>query len=320
MTSIQTKYIDPPYNTGTDGFVYNDKFNFTVEELSEKLSINEEQAQRILDLTKRGSASHSAWLMFMYPRLQIARELLKTDGVIFISIDDNECHNLKLLCDDVFGGENFEGHIHWRRRHNQPNDKTKLIGIVAEHLLVYSKNSQYLKDKGVGKIALTGDFSNPDNDPRGDWASKPWKTGSDQTGTRYSITTPSGIVLDEEWMGDFDTYTTLLSDSRIYFPRNGDGMPRKKYYKSEREEEGQCASNWWTHENYGSNQKASEELSGIFGFKNAFSNPKPTQLVDAIIGLANVKDGDIVLDFFSGSATTAHAALNYSLDGMQISA
>ena len=178
---VKCIYIDPPYNTGTDGFVYNDQFNFTVEELSEKLSIREEQAQRILDLTKRGSASHSAWLMFMYPRLLLARDLLKDDGVIFISIDDNEQANLRLICDDVFGEENFEGHIHWRRRHNQPNDKTKLIGIVAEHILVYSRNCQYLKDAGVGKVALTGEFSNPDNDPRGDWASKPWKAGSDQS-------------------------------------------------------------------------------------------------------------------------------------------
>jgi adenine-specific DNA-methyltransferase len=310
---VKCIYIDPPYNTGTDGFVYNDQFNFTVEELSEKLSISEEQAQRILDLTKRGSASHSAWLMFMYPRLLLARDLLKDDGVIFISIDDNEQANLRLICDDVFGEENFEGHIHWRRRHNQPNDKTKLIGIVAEHILVYSRNCQYLKDAGVGKVALTGEFSNPDNDPRGDWASKPWKAGSDQSGTRYTIITPTGIELNEEWMGDFDTYTSLLNDNRIYFPRGGDGMPRKKYFKTERQAEGQCATNWWIHEIYGSNQKASDELTELFGFKNAFSNPKPTQLIDAIISLANVKDGDIILDFFSGSATTAHSALKFSL-------
>ncbi|MBI9093818.1 MAG: site-specific DNA-methyltransferase [Sphaerochaeta sp.] len=311
---VKCIYIDPPYNTGTDGFVYNDNFNFSVKYLSEKLSISEEQAQRILDVSKRGSASHSAWLMFMFPRMVLARDLLADDGIIFISIDDNEQANLKLLCDDIFGEENFEGHVHWRRRHNQPNDKTKLIGIVAEHILVYSRKSQYLKEVGVGKIALTGGFSNPDNDPRGDWASKPWKTGSDQSGTRYEITTPTGRVLNEEWMGDIDTYNKLCSNNKIYFPRGGDGMPRKKYYKTERETEGQCATNWWTHEIYGNNQKASDELTQLFGFKNVFSNPKPTQLIDAIIGLANVKAGDIVLDFFSGSATTAHSALRFSLE------
>lgn len=113
---IKCIYIDPPYNTGSDGFVYNDNFDFTVENLSEKLSISEEKALRILDLTRRGSASHSAWLMFMYPRLLLARDLLSEDGVIFISIDDNECHNLKLLCDDVFGEENFETTLMWRKK------------------------------------------------------------------------------------------------------------------------------------------------------------------------------------------------------------
>lgn len=310
---IKCIYIDPPYNTGTDGFIYNDNFNFTPEDLSEKLSISEEQAERILELTKRGSASHSAWLMFMYPRLVLARDLLSEDGVIFISIDDNEQANLKLICDDIFGEQNFEGHIHWRRRHNQPNDKTKLIGIVSEHILVYSKNFQYLKDVGVGKVALTGEFSNPDEDSRGDWASKPWKTGSDQSGTRYTIITPTGIELNEEWMGDIDTYNSLLNDNRIYFPRNGNGMPRKKYFRFERELEGQCANNWWEHETYGNNQNASDELTELFGFKNAFSNPKPTKLIEAIIGLANIKENDLVLDFFSGSATTAHSAFQYSL-------
>lgn len=310
---VKCIYIDPPYNTGSDGFVYNDNFNFTSEELSTKLSIDEEQAQRILDLTKRGSASHSAWLMFMYPRLLLARDLLKEDGVIFISIDDNEQSNLKLICDDIYGEENFEGHIHWRRRSNQPNDKTKLIGLVAEHILVYSRNSLKLKESGVGKIALTGNFSNPDNDPKGPWASKPWKSGSDQSGTRYTITTPTGVILNEEWMGDETTYKELLEDNRILFPRGGDGMPRKKYYKFEREAEGQCASNWWSHEVYGNNQEASRELENLFGFKNAFSNPKPVKLIDTIINLGNIKGNDIVLDFFGGSGTTAEAVLKTSI-------
>lgn len=149
-----SKNIDPPYNTGSDGFVYSDRFDFTVDELVTRLSISESQAQRVLDLTKRGSASHSAWLMFMYPRLQLARDLLSDDGVIFISIDDNEQANLKLLCDDIFGEENFEGNIHWRRRHNQPNDRTKMIGLVAEHLLVYAKNSVILKF-WLGMVSLS---------------------------------------------------------------------------------------------------------------------------------------------------------------------
>lgn len=160
---IKCIYIDPPYNTGSDGFVYPDNFSFNAKELADTIGIEEEEAERIINL--KGKSSHSAWLTFMYPRLILARELLSDDGVIFISIDDNEQANLKMACDEVFGEENFEGHIHWRRRSNQPNDKTKLIGLVGEHIISYSKKSEYLKTVGVGKIALTGSFSNPDNDP-----------------------------------------------------------------------------------------------------------------------------------------------------------
>lgn len=142
---VKCIYIDPPYNTGSDGFVYNDNFNFTSEELSTKLSIDEEQAQRILDLTKRGSASHSAWLMFMYPRLLLARDLLKEDGVIFISIDDNEQSNLKLLCDDVFGEENFVANICHKARSSISNDK--IISASHNYLLLYTKKMNLYKKK-----------------------------------------------------------------------------------------------------------------------------------------------------------------------------
>lgn len=135
---VKCIYIDPPYNTGSDGFVYNDNFNFSAEELSTKLSIDDEQAQRILDLTKRGSASHSAWLMFMYPRLLLARDLLTDDGVIFISIDDNEQSNLKLICDDVFGEENFVANIIVQA--NKRGQTYKQLAKTHEYLFVYTKN------------------------------------------------------------------------------------------------------------------------------------------------------------------------------------
>ena len=309
---IKCIYIDPPYNTGSDGFVYPDNFYFDAKKLSKMIGVEEEEAQRIINL--KGKSSHSAWLTFMYPRLILARELLSDDGVIFISMDDNEQANLKLVCDEIFGEENFEGHIHWRRRTNQPNDKTKLIGLVAEHIISYSKNSIYLKTIGVGKIPLTGTFSNPDNDYRGDWASKPWKTGSDQTGTKYTIITPTGVEYDEEWMGDRETYESLLKDNRIVFSRNGNGLPRKKYFKFEREEEGQCACNWFSSDTYGNNQEASDELNRIFGMKNIFTNPKPTTLLETIVSLGNLKKDDIALDFFSGSGTTAHAVMNLNAE------
>lgn len=310
---IKCIYIDPPYNTGKDDFVYNDKFGFTAKELEEKLDVNAEEAERIVSMN--GKCTHSAWLTFMYPRLALARELLRDDGVIFISIDDNEQANLKLLCDEVFGEGNFEGHIHWRRRHNQPNDRTKMLGLVAEHILVYAKNSFEYKKAGVGKVAITADFTNPDNDPRGPWASKPWKVGSDQSGSRYKITTPKGNILDEEWMGDETTYNEFLKEGRIYFPKNGDGMPRKKYYQFEREQEGQCATNWWSHEQFGHNQGGNDELTFLFNQqKNIFSNPKPTKLIKNILNVSNANSDCIVLDFFSGSASTADAVLQLNAE------
>jgi adenine-specific DNA-methyltransferase len=260
---------------------------------------------------------HSDWCSMLYSRLKLAYNLLREDGVIFISIDDNEVDNLKKLCNEIFGEANFEGHIHWRRRHNQPNDKTKMIGLVAEHIICYAKCSPILKKNGVGTIDLTGDFSNPDNDPLGEWASKPWKVGSDQSGSRYTIMTPTGRMLDEEWMGEEKTYQELLSHGRIFFPKGGDGMPRKKYYRFEREEEGQCATNWWPHDLFGHNQGANDCLTGLFGRKNVFSNPKPVELIRGLLQIANVKRNDYVLDYFSGSATCAHAVIQLNAEDDQ---
>lgn len=320
---VKMIYIDPPYNTGNDSFIYPDKFSETKDEYEKRVGDKDEEGYMTKDgmfkkNSKENGQYHSNWLNMMMPRLYLAKNLLKQDGVIFISIDDNEVHNLKMVLNEVFGEDNFEGHIHWRRRHNQPNDKTKLIGLVAEHILCYAKDSSYLKTVGVGKLPITGKFSNPDNDPRGEWASKPWKVGSDQSGSRYTIETPTGITFDEEWMGEESTFKDLLEDQRIVFTKNGNGLPRKKYFKFEREEEGQCATNWWPHEVFSHNQKGNEELTTLFdGVKNVFSNPKPIALLRALIQLGNVKTDDIVLDFFAGSASTAEALYEEITDGLK---
>lgn len=283
---IDVIYIDPPYNRGKNDFIYDDKY-----------------------IDENDTFKHSKWISFMKKRLEIAHNLLHLHGTIFISCDDNEQAKVRIVCDEIFGEQNFEGHIHWRRRHNQPNDKTKLIGIVAEHIIVYSKNKEKLKKFGIGKVALTGKFSNPDNDYRGDWASKPWKSGSNQSGTRYIITTPTGKKLDEEWLGDENTYQNLYKDGRIIFPNNGNGSPRKKYFRNEREEEGQCATNWWLNDLYGCNQDATDELKTLFDSECPFDNPKPTKLIKSIINLGCIKYDSVILDFFAGSGTTGHAVL-----------
>ena len=284
---IDVIYIDPPY--GKDSMGEFAKTNYT------------------------NAITRDNLLSMLYPRLILAKQLLSDEGVIFCSIDDKNQAYVKCLFDEVFGEENSEGQIHWRRRHNQPNDKTKMIGIVAEHILAFSKNREAHKSFGIGKIGLTGKFSNPDNDPKGDWASKPWKVGSSQGGCKYIIEAPNGQKFDEIWMGERATFEKFLEEGRIYFPKAGDGIfgpPRKKYYKSEREEEGQCATNWWTHENFGCNQDATDELKNIFFNDCPFDNPKPVKLIKSLIQLGPIKKDSLILDFFAGSGTTGHAVLD----------
>lgn len=313
LGKVKMIYIDPPYNTGND-FVYHDDFAMSADEYAEASGAVDELGNKYIKNMDSNGRFHSDWCSMIYSRLMVARTLLSDDGVIFISIDDNEVENLKKICNEIFGEFNFQGHIHWRRRHNQPNDKTKMIGLVAEHILAYSKDKEYLKTVGVGKVEVTANFSNPDNDPRGPWASKPWKVGSDQSGSRYIIKAPSGAIFDEEWMGEEETFKKLLSDNRIVFTKDGSGLPRKKYFKSERQEEGQCATNWWSHELFGHNQGANDCLTELFGVKNIFSNPKPIELMKGLLQIGNVKNEDVVLDFFSGSASLAHAVIKMNSD------
>ena len=276
---VKLTYIDPPYNTGNDG-IYEDDFG-----------------------------GHVRWLDLIYPRLALLRPLLRDDGVVFVSIDESELGRLLVVMDELFGEENREGIVCWRRRYNQPNDKTKMIAKVAEFIVAYARDARALRASGVGKVDLTGAFSNRDRDARGDWASKPWKVGSDQSGSRYLLTTPAGVSFEETWMGDEETYRALLADGRIIFPNGGRGAPRKKYFRKEREAEGQCATNWWPCESFGHNQGANAQLTRLFGVKNVFSNPKPLELLRGLLQIGNAKGDDVVLDFFAGSGTTGHAVM-----------
>ncbi len=309
LGKVKMIYIDPPYNDGND-LIYPDNYAESLQTYLEYTGQVDSGGRKFGTNTDTDGRFHSKWLNMMYPRLYLARNLLRKDGVIFISIDEVELDNLKKLCSDIFGEENFEGIICWRRRHNQPNDRTKMIGKVSEFIVAWARDGAELRRAGVGKIGLTGNFSNPDNDPRGDWASKPWKVGSGQSGSRYKITTPGGTVLDEDWMGEQSTFNALLADNRIIFPNNGKGSPRKKYFKSEREEEGQCATTWWPHTEVGHNQEASDEVAKLFGQKQTFDNPKPVRLLCNLISVGDASGQGIVLDFFAGSGTTAHAVLD----------
>ncbi|MBR1401172.1 MAG: site-specific DNA-methyltransferase [Prevotella sp.] len=315
---VKCIYIDPPYNTGSDGFVYNDKFSFTPEELEKKLSIDEDEAKRILDLTSRGSSTHSAWLMFMSPRLQLARELLSKDGVIFISIDDNEQANLKLLCDYVFGEENFLAQIIWQKR-TSPDARYNL-GAAHDYILVYGKYIDDLKEV-LNKIPLTNEraaeYKNPDNDPRGDWASVDitGQTGHATNSQYFSITTPAGVEYKPPvgrcWALAESTFKDLVKDHRIWFGPDGTSRPRKKVFLSETE--GCNAWTWWPNTEVGHNQEATKEIKELLGSADIFTNPKPTRLIRQILTLATQKQ-DMVIDFFSGSGTTANAIMQKNLE------
>lgn len=287
---IDVIYIDPPYNTGNKDFKYNDRF-----------------------VDKEDGFRHSKWLNFMGKRLSLAKELLKFSGAIFISIDENELSQLKLLCDKIFGEKNFESVISWRRRTNQPNDKAKMVAKVSEFILVYAKNSANLKEgKFFNTLSLSEKraqaYSNPDNDPRGSWSTTPWCASRGQGGTKYEIITPTKIKYNETWLGMKETFNNLLKDKRIVFPNNGNGKPRKKVFLKEREAEGQSAINFWFGANYGDNLAASSQLNDIFGGDRVFDNPKPTNLIKTILELKTNKD-DLMLDFFAGSGTTGHAVM-----------
>ena len=294
--NIDVIYIDPPYNTGKNDFVYRDK-RF-LKEFPDGTSIPQNHPLR-----------HSAWLSFMEKRLKLAKELLSDKGVIFISIDDNELANLKLLCDEVFVEKNFLGHIHWRRRHNQPNDKTKLIALVAEHIIVYAKNALSLKEFGIGKVESTGSFSNPDNDPKGAWTTNPWKAAKGRGGSKYEIITPTGVILNETWYGTKETFEQYMMDGRVHWTNKGNGIPRIKIYQKDVEAEGQCANNWWVNSEYGCNQDASDEMKAIFNGLVPFDNPKPSKLIKAIVRLGCIDKSSTILDFFAGSGTTLHAVM-----------
>lgn len=322
---VKCIYIDPPYNTGSDGFVYNDNFNFSAEELSAKLSVDEEQAKRILDLTKRGSASHSAWLMFMYPRLLLARDLLTDDGAIFISIDDNEQANLKLICDDVFGEENCLGTIARATGQTTGQDSGGL-GTSFDYAFVYGRKPEL----DIAGIPLNKhDLKRFDNEDERGWFAYDQlrKTGSndrreDRPNMYYAIKDPDGNDLyptavagyDSCWRVERKTYDKLVDNDYIIWKktiRNEKEVwwPYVKYYAEGRTKR---PSPLWN--DIDGNKKATRDVRALFDNVKVFDYVKPIAFINRILQISpNMQSGDIVLDFFSGSATTAHAVMEWNI-------
>lgn len=307
---IKCIYIDPPYNTGKDGFGYNDTFGFNAKTLVERLDISEEEAERIITMTSSKSSSHSAWLTFMYPRLYVAKNLLDEKGIIFISIDDNEVYNLKLLCDSIFGEENFVSQITWQCLDTIKND-SKYFSDNDEYILCYAKNIDLLNIKGIKKTDKQRKYyKNYDNDPRGDYLLTPLHAKSGSENGIYSYTFKNG----QEWKPVEGTYPRfsketlkqLEEDNRIYLDPFGNNVPQKKTFWNEVGDR-MPSTTFWGYEEFGSTRQSNKEITELLG-KGVFKNSKPTKLIRSIIDLICEED-DIVLDFFSGSATTAHSVM-----------
>lgn len=279
---IDVIYIDPPYNTGNKDFSYNDTF------------IDRENGYR-----------HSMWLSFMDKRLEISKNLLSSRGTIFISIDDNELSQLKLLCDEIFGERNFIACPVRRRRKSQAN-LSKNISTIHEYVLIYRKNIEHELNKVEANLDLDS-FKNPDNDPRGPYITMPC---TNRGGTKYSVVTPTGNVIEDEWRFKKQTYDQLFEDNRIVFPRGGKGKPRYKLFLSEKQRGGVIPNSWW--DELESNQEGAALLKQILG-EDAFSNPKPVGLITFIEKLSTLKDSTI-LDFFAGSGTTLHATMQLNAE------
>lgn len=309
---IKCVFIDPPYNTGTDGFVYSDTFDFTAQELSDKLSISAEQAQRILDLTKRGSASHSAWLMFMYPRLLNTRDLLARDGAVFITIDDNEYANLKILCDDVFGENNFLGSFIWHKKLTGGYDNDN-VNTQHDYVLTYARNAAYFSvnlRSEDSKYKLVDEKTGK----KFKWDSL-WNVGglTYSPSLDYPIEAPDGT---EIWpIGQRGVSFWLWSRERVEaergslkFSKAKDGTWRvyKKVYASDGLIPGTITL--LDKKEVGGNTNASDEIKSLFDENKVFDYPKPTSLIKHLIDRI-VVDGDTILDYFSGSASTADAVM-----------
>ena len=304
--SIKMIYIDPPYNTGDDGFIYNDDRKFTAEQLSELAGIDTNEARRILEFTNSNSNSHSAWLTFMYPRLYIARELLKEDGVIFISIDDNEASQLKLLCDEIFGEANFVANFLWKRKKEISSD-SKNVSMQGEYLVAYSKSSvSELNSEDLDEKYIEKSYSEANEIyDKGLWRAVPITVskGLSGGGYEYTITAPNGKKHNKLWAYPKESYEKLLKQKIVYFGKNGDAIPQKVIYASA--SDGQPTTNYW--DNVASNKDGKKRLLELFE-ENIFTNPKPTELLNKCLSLGTNKN-DIILDFFAGSGTTGDAVM-----------
>lgn len=332
LGKVKMIYIDPPYNTGND-FIYADDFKMESEEWKVESGEWSEEGDRLFKNTDSNGRFHSDWCSMIYSRLMLARNLLTDDGVIFISIDDNEVDNLKNICNEVFGECNLVAEIPWQSRASIQNDTD--FSVNHEYICVYAKRrrqeNRRLKDSNYKEwhrrdsfvckpLPLDkSKFENPDNDPRGPWKADPFDAPNIRPNLTYAVTNP---VTGEQhlpprgrcWRISPDKFSSALADGRIIFGKDGKGRPQMKSFYEEKKEFGSVDNSWFTSERIGTTTNGTKEVMELFGGQPYFDKPKPTSLLRKIVDLANVQEDDIILDFFSGSATTAHAVMQLNAE------
>ncbi|GAA7335934.1 site-specific DNA-methyltransferase [Helicobacter pylori] len=322
---IKMIYIDPPYNTTNENFIYPDNFRKDYQKILREVGLLEtdengkETESESLKFFKniQGSGTHSGWLSFMLPRLKLARDLLKEDGVIFISIDDNECANLKILCDEIFGEDNFVCNFTWQKNFAPKNDN-KYISESTDYILCYSKYKDCFNRNLLPRTDKHDlSYSNPDNDKRGKWTSGSILVTTFSKNAVYEIIAPNGKKHfppeGRSWRYSKETFKDLLEDNRIWFGQDGNGVPRVKRFLSEMPD-GIVPQNLLLYQEVGSSQSGNKDLKDIFQIQ-LFDFPKPLNLIKHFLQISTTPNSnDIILDFFAGSGTTAHAVMELNAE------
>ena len=316
MGKVKMIYIDPPYNTGND-FVYDDDFAASQDDYDLFAGNIDELGNRYRKNTETNGRFHSDWCSMMYSRLMVARSLLTEDGVIFISIDDNEQKNLKNICDEIYGSTNFLAQVIWERAFS-PINLMKHFSPSHDYILVYAKNGENAVCNGIKRSEEANDrYSNPDNDPRGVWSSSDISVGPAIQENVYTITTPSGREVEppagRSWSLSRKAFRERLQENRIWFGPDGNGVPRIKRFLSELRKTGVTPMTIWKHTEVDHSQGATQKLAKLFDGKKYFDYPKPVTLIQRCISLYSNKDS-LILDFFSGSSTTAHAVMQLNAE------
>ena len=316
LGKVKMIYIDPPYNTGND-FVYEDDFAQSTEEYLDNSGQFDDDGNRLVKNFDSNGRFHTDWLNMIYPRLRLAKDFLSDDGVIFVSIDDNENENLKKCCDEVFGSQNFIAQLVWERAYAPKND-ARFISNSHDYVLMYAKN---LTDFVIGRLprtdAANARYQNPDNDPRGVWKPSDLSVKTYNAACDYPITTPSGRVIEPPagrcWRLSKNAFLERLRDNRIYFGTDGNSVPCMKRFLAELKYDGMAPTSIMFYKDVGHSQEGAKEVTKLLD-AGVFDGPKPVRLLIRLLTLANLKENSIVLDFFSGASSTAHGVMQMNVD------